>query len=146
MIIKIKMMKKFIFIITLFISFVYSSHVKAQLDATVNLCQSYMNLPFISDGQSYTALLNGDEVAEFYATFYGKSIYKIVGYSGNSEGNLIFSVYDQERNLLFTNTDYDNIPFWDFEFDYTMDCIIEAKLDLKHTTSGIAVLLIGFQQ
>lgn len=139
-------MRKIVFIITLLITFVGVSNVKAQLDATVQLCQSHMNLPFISDGQSYTALLNGDEVAEFYATFYGESIYRIVGNSGDSEGNLIFSIYDQERNLLFTNRDFENISFWDFKFDYTMDCIIEAKLDLKNSTSGIAVLLIGFQQ
>ena len=139
-------MKRIIYTISLLITLTYSSQVKAQLDATVQLCQSHMNLPFISDGQSYTALLNGDEVAEFYATFYGESIYRIVGNSGNTEGNLIFSVYDQERNLLFTNRDYENTTHWDFEFDYTMDCIIEAKLDLTNSTSGIAVLLIGFQQ
>lgn len=139
-------MKKIIFTISLLITLAYSSQVKAQLDATVQLCQEHMNLPFISDGQSYTALLNGDEVAEFYATFYGESTYRIIGNSGNTEGNLIFSVYDQDRNLLFTNRDYDNVTYWDFEFDYTMDCIIEAQLDLKNAPSGIAVLMIGFQQ
>lgn len=118
----------------------------AQIDSTMRLCQSHMNLPFISDGQSYTALLNEDEVAEFYATFYGGSLYRLVAYTGNSEGNLVFSVYDQERNLLFTNSDFQNFPYWDFEFDYTMDCIIEAKLDSKETASGMAVLLIGFKQ
>jgi hypothetical protein len=127
-------------------AFFLANNVHAQLDSTMSLCQSHMNLPFISDGQSYTALLNGDEVAEFYATFYGESTYRIVAYTGTNEGNIIFSVYDQERNLLFTNNDFENIPYWDFEFDYTMDCIIEARLDSKNTSSGIAVLLIGFQQ
>ncbi len=140
-------MKRNLFIISLIVTFaLFSNQVSAQLDSTLSLCQSHMNLPFISDGQSYTALLNGDEVAEFYATFYGGSTYRIVGYSGTNEGNLIFSVYDQERNLLFSNNDFENIPYWDFEFDYTMDCIIEAKLDAKYLNSGIAVLLIGFQQ
>jgi hypothetical protein len=140
-------MKKIVKIASLLIiALMLSSQLHAQLDSTMHLCQSHMNLPYISDGQSYTALLNGDEVAEFYATFYGESIYRLVAYSGTTEGNIIFSVYDQERNLLFTNNDYENTPFWDFEFDYTMDCIIEAKLDLKNTRSGIAVLLIGFQQ
>lgn len=140
-------MKKYIFIISFIFTFVHiSNDANAQIDSTIQLCQSHMNLPYLSDGQSYTALLNGDEVAEFYATFYGGSIYRIVGYSGTIEGNLIFSVYDQERNLLFTNNDYENIPYWNFEFDYTMDCIIEAKLDAKFLKSGIAVLLIGFQQ
>ena len=139
-------MKNIFFTISLLIALSYSSQVKAQLNVTVDLCQLHMDLPFISDGQSYTALLNGDEIAEFYATFYGESVYRIVGNSGSSEGNLIFSVYDQERNLLFTNRDYDNISYWDFKFDNTMNCIIEAQLDMKNSTSGIAVLLIGFQQ
>jgi len=124
----------------------FTNQIQAQLDSTMRLCQSHMNLPYISDGQSYTALLNGDEVAEFYTTFYGESTYRIVAYSGTTEGNIIFSVFDQERNLLFTNNDYENIPYWNLQFDYTMDCIIEARLDSKNTTSGIAVLLIGFQQ
>lgn len=140
-------MKKIFYILTLFLAFLFCSNQGyAQLDSTLQMCQEKMQLPFISDGQSYTALLNGDEVAEFYATFYGGSTYRLVGYSGVDEGNLIFSVYDQERNLLFTNTDYQNKPFWDFEFEYTLDCIIEAKLDAKHLSSGFAVMLIGFQQ
>ncbi len=140
-------MKKLAVIILLFLSInTLTNKSYGQIDSTLRLCQSHMNLPFISDGQSYTALLNGDEVAEFYATFYGGSIYRLVAYTGNSEGNIIFSVYDQERNLLFTNNDYENTSNWDFEFDYTMDCIIEAKLDSKNLNSGIAVLLIGFQQ
>lgn len=140
-------MKKLIKITTIFmVALMFSNQLQAQLDSTMSLCQSHMNLPFISDGQSYTALLNGDEIAEFHATFYGESTYRIIAYTGTNEGNIIFSVYDQERNLIFTNNDYQNTPYWDFEFDYTMDCIIEAKLDSKNLSSGIAVLLIGFQQ
>lgn len=132
--------------LVLFILFFAFGTANAQIDSTIRLCKSKMNLPFISDGQSYTALINGDEVAEFYATFYGNSTYRIVGYTGSTEGNLIFSVYDQERNLLFTNKDYQNVAYWDFEFDYSMDCIIEARLDQKNITSGLAMLMIGFKQ
>lgn len=139
-------MKKLAYIFSVILVLCITSKSFAQLDSTLNLCQSHMNLPYISDGQSYTALLNGDEVAEFYATFYGETTYRIVGYSGTTSGNLIFSVYDQEHNLLFTNNDFQNTPYWNFKFDYTMDCIIEAKLDQKNINSGIAVLQIGFQQ
>lgn len=140
-------MKKQAFkILFLFTIFLVGQHSYSQVDSTMRMCQSHMNLPFISDGQTYTALLNNDEVAEFYATFYGGSLYRLVAYTGIAEGNLVFSVYDQERNLLFTNNDFQNIASWDFEFDYTMDCIIEARLDSKDITSGIAVMLIGFKQ
>ncbi len=141
------MMKKNIVFISLFVSlFAISNRTFAQLDSALNRCQSHLQMPFISDGQSYTALLNGEESAEFYATFYEGSTYRLVGYSGNTKGQLIFSLYDQDHNLLFTNEDFQNTPYWDFEFNNTMDCIVEAKLDPKHLSSGFAVMLIGFKQ
>ena len=117
----------------------------AQIDETTELCSKHIVPPFISDGQQYRALLNGDEVAEFHATFYGGSTYRISACSGTTDGNLIFSVYDKQRNLLFTNRDYQNSPYWDFKFNSTMECIIEAELEKKEG-SGFAILLIGFKQ
>ncbi len=118
----------------------------SQVDSTIRLCEAYLKMPYISDGQTYTAFLNGDEVAEFHATFYGENTYRIVAYSGTTEGNVEYSVYDKDRNLLFTNYDYQNTPYWDFEFENSLDCIIEAKLDNKGAASGFVVLLIGFRQ
>ena len=118
----------------------------AQVESTIKMCQSNMDDSYVSDGQYYTVLLNKDDIAEFYVTFYGGTIYRLVGYCGTEAGNLAFSVYDQDRNLLFTNRDFENTPSWDFKFENSMDCIIEAEIDSKDITSGIAVMLIGFKQ
>jgi len=118
----------------------------AQVDSTIQLCQRQIVLPFISDGQVYSAFLNGDEVAEFHVTFYGGSTYRVAAYSGLSEGNLVFSLYDIDKNLLFTNKDYQNVGYWDFKFENSIDCVIEATLEPKNLTSGVGVVLIGFQQ
>lgn len=118
----------------------------AQVESTIKMCQSYMDDSYVSDGQYYTVLLNKDDIAEFYVTFYGGTIYRLVGYCGTEAGNLAFSVYDQDRNLLFTNRDFENTPSWNFKFENSMDCIIEAEIDSKDLTSGIAVMLIGFKQ
>lgn len=140
-------MKK-IFNITLIVlsMLVLPQFVKAQADTLVKVCSKHMKVPYISDGQQYQTILNGDEVAEFHATFYGGSVYRVVGCSGLNDGNLVYTVYDQERNLLFTNADHENAPYWDFKFTGTMDCIIEAKLDAKSAESGFAIMLIGFKQ
>ena len=111
-------------------------------DTTANICAKHFENKFISDGQQYRALLmNTDETAEFHVTLYGGTRYRIAACSGLNDGDLIFSLYDNdtERNLLFTNKD--------FKVTNTLDCIIEAKLDSEGSkSSGRAVVLIGFKQ
>ncbi len=125
-----------------------STGLSAQISDTVaNSCAKHLENQFISDGQQYRALLmNADETAEFHTTLYGGTIYRIAACSGLTDGNLIFSVYDNEHNLLFTNNEFKNAPYWDFKVTNSLDCIIEAKLDSSSQGSGRAVVLIGFKQ
>jgi len=116
-----------------------------QADTLLNFCAGNLSTEYISDGQQYISLLNGDEIAEFRATFYSGSIYRITGCSGLANGNLVFSIYDTERNEIFSNKNYKNAPYWDFKFTSTMECIIEAQLDPSGPQSGMAILLIGFK-
>lgn len=120
----------------------------AQISDTVaSACARHLETQFISDGQQYRALLmNTDETAEFHTTLYGGTLYRIAACSGLSDGNLVFSVYDTERNLLYTNSEYKNAPYWDFKIKNTLECIIEARLSSGAEGSGRAVLLIGFKQ
>jgi hypothetical protein len=118
----------------------------AQCDSIASLCDRYITADFISDGQDYRSLLLDDEMAEFSMTLYGGTTYRFAACSGLTDGNLLFSVYDKDRNLLFTNKDYSNSAFWDFKITNTLDCIIEAQLDPNNSASGCAVLLVGFKQ
>ena len=118
----------------------------AQCDTIASLCDKHITSSFISDGQDYRSLLLDDEIAEFNMTLYGGSTYRFAACSGLADGNLLFSVYDKERNLLFSNKDYENSAFWDFKITNTLDCIIEAQLDPNNLASGCAVLLVGFKQ
>ncbi len=141
-------MKKIFKSLILILSFVFiSKHSFAQCDTIANICAKNMAKQFLSDGQEYRALLlNNDETAEFHSTFYGGTIYRVVGCSGFADGNLVFSVFDSDRNLIFTNSDYKNSPYWDFKVNSTLDCIIEARLGSESQGSGCAVVLIGFKQ
>ncbi|MCB0760387.1 MAG: hypothetical protein KDC12_02615 [Flavobacteriales bacterium] len=118
----------------------------AQCDSIANWCSHNMPDEYISDGQMYRALLYHDQVAEFQMTMFGNSTYRIAGCSGAEDGNLIFRIYDEEKNLLFTNADHANAPYWDFVVGSTVNCTIEAQLDYNRRESGCAVLLIGFKQ
>ena len=120
----------------------------AQCDTIATLCSKHITSSYIPDGQFYRALLQGDEVAEFGLTLFGGTTYRVAACSGLSDGNLIFSVYDTapERNLLFTNREHANGPYWDLVIANSLDVTIEAQLDPSKAGSGCAVMLIGFKQ
>lgn len=109
-------------------------------------CEAYITANYIPDGQFYRALLQGDEMAEFSLTLFGGTTYRVAACSGESDGILLFSVYDQERNLLFTNKDHHNAPYWDLTVASTIDVTMEASLDPSKAGSGCAVLLMGFKK
>ncbi len=133
--------------IIIFLSALFTfNNANAQADQTISLVTKYMKYPFISDGQQYKALLNGDEIAEFHITFFGGTVYRLAAAAGNDEGNVVFRVYDKQRNLLFTNADYNNSPYWDFKFTSTVDCLIEIQLDNSNLSSGFVYMLVGFKQ
>lgn len=107
-----------------------------------------LNRIFISDGQVYRTFLDEDQSAEFEVTLYGGSTYRVAASAGVAENYLIFEIYDKspERNLLFSNMDYNNAPYWDFKIESTIDCYVEARLDMNKKLSGCAIMMIGFEK
>ncbi len=140
------MKKSILLSIVIICALLINNKVVAQADVVLNLCTQHLQSPYISDGQEYKTLLSGEDVAEFHTTFYGGTTYRIVGNTGTEEGNLIFTVYDKNRNVLFSNDDYNNSSYWDLKFNSTVDCIIEARLNNEKVTSGYVLMLIGFKQ
>lgn len=136
-------MKKVVF--TLLMS-VLSLLSYSQCDSLAGSCEKHITQTYITDGQAYRALLNGTEIAEFSTTLFGGNTYRIAACSGNSDGNLVFRLYDQDKNLLFTSQDFGNSPYWDFVIENTMVVTLEANLDASRSSSGCAVIIIGFKK
>ncbi len=109
-------------------------------------CERHITSEYIPDGQFYRALLQGDEVAEFGLTLFGGTTYRIAACSGESDGVLLFSVYDKEHTILYTNSEYQNAPYWDLVVANTIDVTVEATLDPSMAGSGCAVMLMGFKK
>jgi len=128
------------------LGFFAAGQASAQCDTIADLCAKHITMSYIPDGQFYRALLQGDELAEFSLTLFGGTTYRVAACSGLADGNLVFSVFDQERNLLFTNKEHSNSPYWDLVVANTLDVTIEAQLDASKLGSGCAVMLIGFKQ
>jgi len=138
-------MKKKILLTLIIFAIYFPQKIFAQADEIANFCSSFLSYPYISDGQQYKTILVDDEIAEFRATFYGGATYRIVACSGTSEGNLIFRLYDAQRNELFESSRFNNTQYWDFKFNSTVDCIIEAELKPSAENSGFAIIMIGFK-
>lgn len=120
------------------------TEVNSQAEAVESSCKNCFESPFIVTGRPFRALLTGDEIAEFNATLFSGTTYRIA--AGTAGKNyIVVNVYDLERNLLFSNKDYDNAQYWDFSVDGYLDCIIEARLDNTIASSGFAIVMTGFK-
>lgn len=117
----------------------------AQVEQIEDRVRGYLDKTYISDGQIYRVMLNYEEEGEFDVTLFAGTQYRIAMSSTLSQSSLSFSVLDPERNVLYTNSDFDNTPFWDLIFTSTIDCKIQVKIDDKQKRSGIAVMMIGYK-
>ena len=139
-------MKKTLYIFGLLFSLCLISQTAiAQCDTIATVCGKNFSKEYLSDGQDYRALLVDEQTAEFNLTLYGGSTYRFGACSGLKDGNLLFRVYDAERNEIFSNKDYELSPYWDFKVTNTLEVIVEANLNLDKVESGCAVLLVGFR-
>lgn len=141
-----KRISNFIAIIPFLALFPFSG-VQAQCDPIAEACDPHLD-NYISDGQSYRALLRGEQRAEFRTTLFEGTTYRLAACSDTSaSGNLIFNVLDKERNQIFSNANHGLAPYWDFKVPHTMDVIIEAQIaPSANKASGCAVLLVGFKK
>lgn len=140
-------MRKFLLILTVFTSlqFISAFSASAQIEQLQNICSLYFSPEFISDGQQYFAPLKPDQKTEFRTTFFQDNTYRVVACSNVRKGDVIFSVYDTEKNLLFTNSSYEYTPYWDFRFSSTITCIIQVDVKSAKFNPGFVMLLIGYK-
>lgn len=140
-------MRKFILILafstTLLLTFAVNA--AAQIEQLQHICSLYFSPEFISDGQQYFAPLKPDQKTEFRTTFFQDNTYRIIACSNVRKGDVIFSVYDTEKNLLFTNSSYEFTPYWDFRFSSTITCIIQVDVKSVKFNPGFVMLLIGYK-
>ncbi len=130
---------------TLILGSTFAQDCERIVDNCEKLLTTNTKSEFISDGQVYTAFLDRGEVAKFETTLFGGSTYRIAASAGDDEDYVVFTLKDPAGNILFTNSNYKNAPYWDFEVDESITVTIETKLDPDLKFSGCVVMLIGFQ-
>ena len=114
-------------------------------DGVMKECKRLLTADYISDGQVYTAFLDREK-AEFKTTLYGGTTYRIALSAGTKDNFAIFTIKDPEGHTLFSNRNYKNSPYWDFQVEESIPVIIETQLDLDLKTTGCVVMMIGFKR
>ncbi|MGD9978133.1 MAG: hypothetical protein AB7S54_09400 [Bacteroidales bacterium] len=117
-----------------------------QIEQLENICSLYFPPEYITDGQEYFSPLKPDQKIEFRTTFFGDNTYRIVACTNVRKGNLVFSVFDTDKNLLFTNESFDYSPYWDLQLKSTITCVIQVDVKNTKFIPGYVMLLIGFKQ
>ena len=117
----------------------------SQVEQLQNICSLYFSPEYVSDGQEYFASLKPDQKVEFRTTFYGDNTYRIVACTNLKKGDLVFTVFDTEKNMLFSNASYKYSQYWDFKFASTITCIIQVDVKNIKFTPGFVMLLIGYK-
>lgn len=139
-------MAKFFYIVSLALILLFIvKPAHSQVEQLQNICSLYFSPEYISDGQEYFASLKPDQKVEFKTTFYGENTYRIVACTNLKKGDLVFTVYDTEKNLLFSNASYDFSQYWDFKFASTITCVIQVDVKNTKFTPGYVMLLIGYK-
>lgn len=139
-------MKSILLLLTLsIVSFSYAQDCERIVQDCKELLQQDAETRFVSDGQVYTAFLDREK-AEFKTTLYGGTTYRIATSAGSSENFVIFTIKDPEGNILFSNKNYKNAPYWDFKVTESLPVTIEAELDLDLKVTGCVVMMIGFKK
>ncbi len=129
----------------LLLAFVFLSISVIGQDDGINKCNQYLTPGFVPFENAMVMEINNDETAIFHLTFYDEFIYRIIACSDIEDSDFEFAVYDQEKNLLYTNRDYDYSPYWDFIFNSTLDCTIKVEPVKDDINEAIVKLLIGYK-
>ncbi len=108
-------------------------------------CKEKLSNDFISDGIDYNLDVSGKEKSIFHITFLGNTIYRLITCT-EIEEIFILNLYDKDYNHLFSSNKFVKSAFWDFEFNVTLNCIIEIEPVNKKKMDGKINFLVGFKQ
>ena len=101
---------------------------------------------YLTDGQSYKLFFGKDETSKVVITLYEGFNYKIATTAGFEDNYMIFELLDEQHNLLFSNVNHNNVPYWNFKVENTIETTIEVKLDPNRKINGCAQMIIAYKK
>gem|GEM_PF-4480645 len=105
-------------------------------------CSRHITQGFIPFDKEYMMEISQGESANYQVTFYDGFVFRLAACTDIRGATLIFSVFDNQGNILFTNKEFELSPYWDFVFKSTLECTVKVELqDVKFSKAKIWLLV-----
>lgn len=108
--------------------------------------------PFTSNGQLNSTVMLAGQTAELKLNFSAGLNYRVLICSQEVLGPVEFRLLDNDRNVLFANTNAKGKPdFWDFNVKSTQQVTVEVTIPVPQKTNGIVPsgcvsVMVGFKE
>jgi hypothetical protein len=112
---------------------------------TSSACYNKEMNGFIKDGQDYSLILEDSKTGKIYLSFFEGFQYRLVICSTNTKKFKI-SLFDIEKNLLYSTTCDNYIKNIDLKFKSNIACIAEVSIDNNPSVNPVFTIAIGFKE
>lgn len=105
---------------------------------------------YTHDGNYHAAILVEGEEAELYKTFYSDMEYRVAICGEDKLPQVEFKVLDANKNVLYTNKDFNYAKTWDFKLQSSQQLKIVVKVSSFNKpgdtpASGCVAIMFGFK-
>jgi hypothetical protein len=127
-----------------------SSEADAQCKAFAkNVCIPELGT-YTHDGNYHAAVLVEGEEAELYKTFYSDMDYKVAICGEDKLPDIEFTVFDGNKNLLYSNKEAKYAKTWEFKLQSSQQLKVVIKVNSfnkagESPASGCVAIMFGFK-
>ncbi len=114
-------------------------------DQSASPCYDRDMKGFIKDGQDYTLTLEDSKTGKIYISFFEGFQYRLVICSNNTRKFKI-SLFDIEKNLLYSGICNNYIKNIDLRFKSNIACIAEVSVENEPLFKPVFTIAIGFKE
>lgn len=105
---------------------------------------------FTHDGNYHAAILTEGEEAELYKTFYSDQEYRVAICGSENLPPIEFKVTDVNKNVLYSNKDFEYGKTWDFKLESSQQLKLIVKVSSFEQASdapasGCVAIMFGFK-
>ena len=105
---------------------------------------------YVHDGNYHAAVLVEGEEAELYKTFYSDMDYRLAICGEEKLPDIEFSVFDSNKNVLYSNKDSKYAKTWDFKLQSSQQLKLLIRVTSKSKSgeipaSGCVSIMFGFK-